>query len=343
MDGEDGLTLESLAAPFGPVHPAMPGGLGITLILDGDLVARAELERGYLARGFAGRVAGARPEAALDALRMLDPRTPVSVPLLYARAVESIAGAELPEAARFARIGLVELERASSHLLWLSGFIRVLGVEPPARRILDARRPLLAVLRAVRVTLGGLSGGLAGVYAEQTQKMLRGALRTLERGRLLPYRLEGLAVVEDAERAVGPAARAAGLQHDARTEDGDYTALDFEPVVEEGGDALARYVVRVREIEASLRLAEAALQRAAVKSADVGELPDGEAAVSLEGPRGLAKAVVRSTAGSVAGFGLEPPSKVNAAFLPGLLDGLSISDAAVALWSLDLSAEEMDA
>ncbi|MGB3681981.1 MAG: hypothetical protein WA990_05790, partial [Rubrobacteraceae bacterium] len=121
-ESEDGLALETVEMPLGPVHPATPGGLGLTVTLDGDLVAETELEEGYLGRKVAERAVHADPEDALEALRWLDPRTPVSVPALYVRAFEDLAGAEAPGAARFGRVYLLELERASSHLLWLSGF-----------------------------------------------------------------------------------------------------------------------------------------------------------------------------------------------------------------------------
>ncbi len=341
-ESEDGLALETVEMPLGPVHPATPGGLGLTVTLDGDLVAETELEEGYLGRDVAEKAVHTDPEDALEALRWLDPRTPVSVPALYVRAFEALAVAEVSGAARFGRVYLLELERASSHLLWLSGFARVLGLELAARRALAARRPLLPALRSARVVPGGLAGELVEVDLARVREGLKSAGKALERGRLLPYRLEGLAVVDEAGGATGPVARASGSREDARLEDPDYASLGFEPVVEEWGDALARYRVHLREIEESLRLAGEALGWAEAASVEAGPLPDGETAAVLEGPRGRASATLAAAAGRVEGFGLELPSRTNAAFLPGLLQGVSLSDAVAAVWSLDLSVEEMD-
>lgn len=341
-ESEDGLALETVKMPLGPVHPATPGGLGLTVTLDGDLVAETELEEGYLSRDVAQRTVRAAPEDALEALRWLDPRTPVSVPTLYARAFERLAGAEAPGAARFGRVYLLELERASSHLLWLSGFARVLGLELAARRALAARRPLLSALRAARVVPGGLAGELVEADLERVREGLGAAGKALERGRLLPYRLEGLARVEDAGSATGPAARASGVREDVRLDDPDYASLGFKPVVEEWGDALARYNVRLREVEESLRLAGEALGRAEAASVEVGSPPDGETSAVLEGPRGRASATLAATGGRVEGFELELPSRANARLLPESIKGVSVSDAVVAVWSLDLSVEEMD-
>lgn len=48
----DDLPMEWVAAPFGPLFPGLPGGLSLTLTLDGDTVARAK------ARGMKGRDLG---------------------------------------------------------------------------------------------------------------------------------------------------------------------------------------------------------------------------------------------------------------------------------------------
>ncbi|MGB3683436.1 MAG: hypothetical protein WA990_13250, partial [Rubrobacteraceae bacterium] len=202
---------------------------------------------------------------------------------------------------------------------------------------------LLPALRAARVVPGGLIGELASVDLARVREGLKSARKALERWRLLPYRLEGLAVVGKTGGATGPVARASGVREDARLEDPDYATLGFEPVVEEWGDALARYNVRLREIEESLRLAGEALGRGAeVASTEFGSLPDGESAAALEGPRGRASAALVAEGGRVESFELELPSRINAAFLPGLLQGVSLSDAVAAVWSLDLSVEEMD-
>lgn len=341
-ESEDGLALETVEMPLGPVHPATPGGLGLTVTLDGDLVVETVLEEGYLGRDVAERAVRAAPEDALEALRWLDPRTPVSVPLLYCRALEDLVKIEVPVPVRLARIYLLELERVSSHLLWLSGFARVLGLELAARRALGVRRALLPALRAARAVPGGLAGELVETDLVRVRKGLGAARKALERGRLLPYRLEGLARIEDAGSATGPVARGAGVREDARLEDPDYVSLGFEPVVEEWGDALARYNARLREAEESLSLAGEAFVRAEAALIEVGSPPDGESVVVLEGPRGRASATLAAVGGRVEGFKLELPSRTNARLLPESVKGVSLSDAVAAVWSLDLSVEEMD-
>ena len=344
-ESEDGLMLEWLPTQLGPVHPATPGGLGLTVTLDGDLVAETELVGGYTDREIVRETTRRGPGAAAEALRWLDPRAPVSGALLYVRALEDACGTEVPEGARYARIYLQELERVSSHLLWLSGSARILGVEAAADRALAARRPLLPALWNVRVVPGGLvaqSGGLPDVDLGAVRDGLQKARNFLERrGSLLPYRLEGLAAVDKNSCATGPVARASGVREDTRLQNKDYKALGFEPVLGEWDDALARYEVRLREIEESLRLAEIALPRASSGTIEL-RAASGSGSAVLETPRGRAEAALSVRDGRVEEFHLSLPSAANAKLLAGLIYGVSISDAVTTVWSLDLSPEEMD-
>ncbi len=122
----DGLQMEWVEdAPFGPLFPGFPGGLTLTLTLDGDTVARAEVE-GIEGRPTADDLTGP-VEVLVDRLARLDPLSPVAYRVLALRALESAAGVEPDERIALARVGALERERASSHLGWISIFGRLLG------------------------------------------------------------------------------------------------------------------------------------------------------------------------------------------------------------------------
>jgi hypothetical protein len=120
----DDLPMEWVEAPFGPLFPGLPGGLRLTLTLDGDTVARAK------ARGVngwdPGELAGPADDFA-ERVARLDPLSPVAHRLLAIRAIEEAAGATVSERAALARVGALERERASSHLNWLAGYEHLLG------------------------------------------------------------------------------------------------------------------------------------------------------------------------------------------------------------------------
>ncbi|HET8628052.1 MAG TPA: heavy metal-binding domain-containing protein, partial [Thermomicrobiales bacterium] len=241
----DGLPMEWVETPFGPLFPGLPGGLALTLTLDGDTVARAAVAPGVAARGLAAGWPG--PAAALpDRLAGLDPLAPVAYRALAARALADAAGDAPGEAAARAWVGATERERAASHLNWLAAFAHLLGARRLEERAAALHRALLAAPDAAAVA--------------RLRPAARAFARRARRTPLLRRRLDGIGSLGAGavERQRGPVARAAGERVDARAGDPAYRALGFAPVVHAGDDAWARLLVRLAEIEQSLDLVAAA-------------------------------------------------------------------------------------
>ena len=193
-------------------------------------------------------------------------------------------------------IAEVELTRARAHLRWLADAL--IAHELPALG--------LRVLRlATRVQPGDAPA-------------IRGLARALALTQVLRWSTKGVGVLAGemiAGLGLGPVARAAGLAEDGRSHDPAYRALGFQPIVQQGADAAARWRQRLEEAAQSLDLANRAGERTTV--------PTGQ----VEAPRG------RLEAGSSPAGRLLP-------LLPGLLQGLEWGDAITALVSLDLDLEE---
>lgn len=217
----DGLVMEDLEFTYGPFGTALPGGLELTVRLDGDVVdgcgVRARLR---------------------NRERSPDPSTgPVPPDLLapaaWRAAIDRACG-------RPADLREVEHERALSHVAWLRAFARVLGDE----RLAGAAGTAIGAIRA-------RAPEAADRVAALEPLVLRSALRR---------RLAGLGVVDAAAVRThglrGPIARAAGVALDARTEDPAYAVLGFEPRTAENGDALARTSLRLAEARDALDLAD---------------------------------------------------------------------------------------
>lgn len=191
----------------------------------------------------------------------------------------------------------LELARARDHLAWLADALAVHGL------------PALA-LRALR---------LAGRLGPADIPAVRQFARAIEWTQVLRWSTRGVGRFGDDGRASlagsGPVARAAGLPDDARIEEPAYRALGFAPVVQDTGDAAARWRQRLAEIMQSLELAG----RAGERRTDV--------AGRVESPRGLL------VAGSAPASRLLP-------LIPGLVNGLEWGDAVTTLVSLDLDLEE---
>lgn len=318
----DGLQMEWVEAPFGPLFPGLPGGLALSFTLDGDTVAEAE----------AGSVVGGRADdlggpvgTFVERLAGLDPLSPASYRLLALRAVEDAAGMEADDDVALARVGALERERVASHLNWLAGFGYLLGYPWLAGR---AEELQLALLRAD-------AGGVAVIRAE-----VRKLARRVERTPLLRRKLAGVGELPEPAGATGPVARAGGVEADARAGEEAYRCLGFEPLVMEGGDALARLRVRLAEAERSLDLAQKAGE-ASVSSTVPEAAISGRGAATVETPRGAATLEVTLEGGEVTAAKLETPSARHVGLVGAVTEGREVADALVGVGSLDLSPWEV--
>ena len=324
----DGLPMEWIEAPFGPLFPGLPGGLALTLTLDGDTVARAKLAHGIVVRSPDHSWPGLAADLP-DRLAALDPLSPVAYRLLAVRALESVAGTIPDDTTALGRTGALERERAASHLNWLAGLGYLLGDVQLAQA---ATALQLAVLRAPHASaLVGLRPRAASLA------------RLVRRQPLLARRLRGVGCLTAQVAATlrGPTARAMGIGRDLRADDPAYRALGFAPVLHQGGDALARLELRLAEIEQSLDLVAAAGTIGPVES--VVDMPaEGDGTASIETPRGGATLRLSARGGDVHRVVLDTPSAAHADLVPAVAAGRELADALVAVASLDLSPWEID-
>ena len=304
----DGLIMEWIDAPFGPFFPGLPGGLSLSFTLDGDSVAEARI--GGLARSPVppGTALAELPDRLAEAF----PLTHVAMRALGLRAIAATDGA-----APAADAAALEAERIASHLNWIAGFARQLGLAPIEREAAKLRREVA----------GGKTDPIAAL-APSLRRFLQKLLRTP----LLHLKLSGIGPLA---AEAGPVARAAGRAVDARAGDPAYAGLDFAPVTSEGGDALARLRQRCAEIEQSLSLiARAGPAATPTLPADLPETGHGMATV--ETPRGPAMLHLMVERGAVKSSLLTTPFDALAAEVPGMVAQMELADALVAIGSLDL-------
>ncbi|MEO7985832.1 MAG: hypothetical protein ABI766_04815 [Gemmatimonadales bacterium] len=211
-------------------------------------------------------------------------------------AAASVRGPFVRALAQPVSIAELELARARHHLMWLGHALRIHGLGALGRR----------------------AWRLAGVLSPARAGEVQALRRLLDGTRSLGWATSGVGVTDPTlleKMSPGPVARAAGIARDARAEDPAYVALGFEPVVQRGGDARARWRQRVDEVLQALCLA---------RQADGGSsTPVGR----IESPRGTL-----TTANSPAAELLE--------LVPALLTGMEWGDAVTTIVSLDLDLEE---
>ena len=192
----------------------------------------------------------------------------------------------MPERAEYIRVITNELNRVSSHLLWFGAFVLDLGGFSPLLYAFDDREQILDLLESVtgsRLTycyfrFGGVYNDIDDAFVTGTRAFITRMRQRLpmyhslvSKNLIIQQRLVDVGIV-DAEMcrkygATGPVARGAGINFDLRKHEpySVYDRFSFDVPVYHEADSMARYHVRMDEIEQSLRIIEQALD----------QLPDG--------------------------------------------------------------------
>jgi Ni,Fe-hydrogenase III large subunit/Ni,Fe-hydrogenase III component G len=253
--------------PVGPVHAGLiePGHFRFSVV--GETILRMKARLWFLHRGMEKLFEGRRPADGIELAERISGDTAVGHTLAYLMAVEDAAGIDVAEPDRLLRALLLELERLHNHVADLGALANDVGFGVANAHALRLRETLLRVNRATtghRLLRGALTVGGTQVRALPDPLLLRtvrdevGDLVEITLGHSVVLdRFAGTAVLAR-EQAValgtlGYVARASGVEIDARR---DHPFVDlgerFAMVVEDGGDVLARYRVRARELDVSV-------------------------------------------------------------------------------------------
>ncbi len=260
----------------GPQHPGS-GHMRIYVKLNGDIIEDAELDVGYVHRAveklsenrnYMHLIPLVERPAILDSIHMN---------LGYVMAVEKIIATDVPERAQYLRSFAAEVNRIASHLYGLGILGIFLGHSTAFMWGFGDREVWVTILEALtgaRVTNsyiipGGVRRDISPAIMEMTKKAIDYTRRKLEDWRKIFFynptiraRLENVGVMTKEKAiewgAVGPNLRASGVPFDVRKDEpyAAYSSLDFEIPVYKEGDGLARGLVRLDEMEQSMRILE---------------------------------------------------------------------------------------
>jgi len=278
-DGEGIMTIN-----MGPQHPSTHGVLRIVLDLDGETVVDARPEVGYLHTGIEKTIEDKRYEAAITCTDRMDYLNPLGNNLGYCLAVEKILGVtgDIPERANVLRVLLVELQRISSHLVWLGTHALDLGAMSLFLYCMREREQILDIfewasgarMMTSYIRIGGIEqappdGWEDGIrnFIGPMPKRIDEYERLLTKNPIWRERLKGIGAIsgEDAldYGLTGPSLRASGVAWDLRKEMPycGYEGYDFETPILTEGDCYARYLVRIAEMRESVKLVNQALDK----------------------------------------------------------------------------------
>ena len=104
---------------MGPQHPSTHGVLRVVLELDGETILKARPEIGYLHTGIEKQAENEKYHQVTPLTDRTDYLSNLNNNLCYALAVEKLLGLEIPPFAQWMRVMMCELQRLSSHLVWL--------------------------------------------------------------------------------------------------------------------------------------------------------------------------------------------------------------------------------
>ncbi|HEY5183326.1 MAG TPA: NADH-quinone oxidoreductase subunit C [Actinomycetes bacterium] len=331
--------------PIGPVHAGLiePGHFRFSVV--GETILRMKARLWFLHRGMEKLFEGRRPADGIELAERISGDTAVGHTLAYLMAVEDAAGIDVAEPDRLLRALLLELERLHNHVADLGALANDVGFGVANAHALRLRETLLRLNRATtghRLLRGALTVGGAQVRALPDPLLLRTVrdevadLVEITLGHSVVHdRFAGTAVLPR-EQAValgtlGYVARASGVDVDARR---DHPFVDlgerFATIVEDGGDVLARYRVRARELDVSVAVLLDLLDRLAGGTGDgVGVDPTGPGAgfAQVEAWRGsLAHRVELGEGGVVTRVKVADPSFFNWPALPVALTDTIVPD-----------------
>jgi len=273
---------ETMIINMGPAHPATHGVLRLMLELDGEFVLRSKTVIGYLHTGMekTGEVLSYL-QGGTNVTRM-DYLSPIGNELGFSLAVEKLLDVEVPPRAVWIRMMMAELNRMSSHLVWMATNGMDLGASSMMIYGFRERELILAFFEktaGLRLNLnyvrpGGVAADLPDGWEDDVlvicdtveersyeyDELLTG--QPIFRGRMV-----GVAPIA-AEEALalgvtGPLLRSTGVPWDLRRTMPylAYDQVDFDVIVGTYGDNFDRYAIRLNEIRESARIVRQCLER----------------------------------------------------------------------------------
>src|SRR6516165_9695097 len=172
-------TTQSMVLNMGPQHPSTHGVLRVLLELDGENVIRAVPDIGYLHTGIEKSCEDKTYSQAITLTDRMDYLNPLGNNLVYCLAVEKLLALEVPKRAQYIRVMLVELQRISSHLVWLGTHALDMGAMSVMLYCFREREEILKIFERFSgqrmmtsyIRIGGLAVQAPAGWREQVQRL----------------------------------------------------------------------------------------------------------------------------------------------------------------------------
>jgi NADH-quinone oxidoreductase subunit D len=277
---------ERLVINMGPQHPSTHGVLRLVLTLEGETVAEVRPSIGYLHTGIEKNMEYRTWTQGVTFCTRADYLMPLFNEMAYCLAVERLLGIEdkIPDRAQIIRVLMLEINRISSHL----GGIAPMGLELGATtiytqgaRLRERTLDLLELVTGLRmnhafIRPGGVAqdlppGALEAIrgYLDDAPEFVHDLHALIDANPIFIGRNKGVAYLDlescMALGVTGPILRSTGLPWDLRKSQPycGYETYDFDVPVNDMADAYGRYLIRMDEIDQSMRIIRQACDRLA--------------------------------------------------------------------------------
>jgi NADH-quinone oxidoreductase subunit D len=387
----------TMTLSMGPQHPSTHGVLQVVVEVAGEVVEKAEMEIGYLHTGIEKSAENLFWTQAGTVVERMDYLSPLGNAMAYVLAVEQLLGItnEIPERAQSIRVLLCELTRIASHCVWLGTGGIDLGAISTFFYAFDVREDILdlieqsggARMHPNYLRIGGINGDLPNGFLgrldaliEKFPSRMRELRTLLQNNPILRDRMIDVGIVTPKDAVAwgltGPSLRGSGIAYDVRKAFpySGYEKYAFDVPVRDDGDAYARFLVRLDEMDEAMRIVtqvrkeldrpgpimiadpkiaqppketialsmEALIHHFKIVSESF-RVPPGDVYQAIESPRGeLAYYVVSNGNNRPYRVRTRPPSMYNLQSLKLLAPGNLIADLVVMIGSLDPVFGEVD-
>jgi len=372
LEQDHALEVVDMPINMGPQHPSTHGVFRMVLVVNGEQVVDVTPHIGYMHRGGEKLMEAMDYRQGIGYADRTEYLAQFSAELCYCLAVERLMGIEVPERAEYIRVILTEMNRLSSHFMFMGAF----GIDSGlfgtsftyAFREREALQDVFEEVSGDRLMyayfrVGGLAWEVPDNFTQRahevllkTQKGIKDLDDLMTRNEIFMARCQNVGNFS-AQQAIayglsGPLLRASGVNWDLRRDEpySIYDRFKFQIPVGNYGDVYDRYLVRLEEMRQSVSIVEQALEQLPPDGPIVPEkmprrlrTPPGEVYAKVEGPRGEWGVYLISKGGDKPyRLKMRSPSFSNLTALREMTIGQFLADAVMILGSMDIVLCDVD-
>jgi NADH-quinone oxidoreductase subunit D len=353
----------------GPQHPATHGVLHLVITLNGETIKKVEPHLGFIHRSIEKMCESLTYRQFIYVTSRMDYLSAHINNHACALCVEKGLQIEIPSRAQVIRVLMDELTRIASHELWWGAMAMDLGAFTPFFHAFRERETINDIMEetcGARLTMNYMvPGGVMADIHPNFQKRVKDFIQ-LYKSKIDEYdelvtgniifqnRMKGVGFLS-AEDAIsygctGPTARGSGVSCDIRKlyPYEVYNKVEFDEILETGCDSFARYIVRIKEMQQSIKIIEQLIDNIPegdfqAKTKAVLKLPKGEFYSRVETARGELGVYIVSEGGTTPyRIKFRSPGFSNLSALDHMIRGGKIGDLIAAMGTLDLVIPDID-